>query len=133
MSGIEIAGIVLGALPVIFEALDGYKNSVTRVGMGIRKRKYVDKLSRALREQNQTLEAIVQFVLQESGYEMLLSEQVDIAEFLQDQSAKDRVRDYLGDQYDRAFIDAVTECCGSVQRALSKVATYVPSLKVIPD
>lgn len=131
MSGIEIAGIVLGVLPILFKALDGYKDSVNRLGQGFRKRKVVEKLARALRMQKQTLENIVKLILLESGCDSLPQEEAHISGFLIDQSNKDRIRDYLGPQNDLTFSDALTECFDSVQRATSRIATYVPSLKVL--
>jgi hypothetical protein len=131
MSGIEIAGIILGALPILFEALDGYKDGINRLGQGFRKRKAVEKLARALRMQKQTLESIVKLILLESGCESLPLEEAQISEFLVDQLNEDRVKDYLGPQNDLTFRDAITECFDSVQRATSRIATYVPSLKVL--
>lgn len=131
MSGIEIAGIILGALPILFAALDGYKDSINRLGQGFRKRKAVEKLARALRMQKQTLETIVKLILLESGCESLLLEEAQIRETLIDQLNKDRVKEYLGPQNDLTFSDAITECFDSVQRVTSRIATYVPSLKVL--
>ena len=130
MSGIEIAGIVLGALPILFEALDGYRGSINRISQGVRKRKYVEKLARALRMQRQTLESILKIVLLESGCESLPAADEHIRDCLNDPSNKARVKDYLGVQNDLAFQDAVTDCFESVHRATLRVAAYVPLVKV---
>ena len=130
MSGFEIAGIVLGALPILFQALDSYRGSFTRISQGIRKRKYVEKLARALRMQRQTLESIVKIVLLESGCDTLPADDADICDSLNDQSNQDHVRNYLGEENDVVFQDAIANCFASVHRATLRVATYVPSLKV---
>ena len=133
MSGIEIAGIVLGALPVVFGTLDGYAAAMARIRRGLRKRKYVESLVRSLQMQKQTLEMIVKIVLVESGCHSSPPEDGEMVEFLKGQSVKECVKDYLGEQKDLAFIGAITECSESLYRAICKVAAYVPSLKVFPD
>jgi hypothetical protein len=130
MSGIEIAGIVLGALPILFSALDGYRNSISRIGQGFRRRKTIEKLARALRMQRQTLLAIIKQIILESGCESLPTQDSEISSFLKEQETKARVSNYLGDENDAAFEDAVAQCFDSVSRVTARVASYVPTLKV---
>jgi hypothetical protein len=130
MSGIEVAGFVLGVLPILFSALDGYRKSISRIGQGFRKRKTIEKLARALRMQRQTLLAIIKQILLESGCKSLPAEDSEIASFLNEQQTKELVSDYLGHENDAAFEDAVSQCFDSVQRVTARVAYYVPTLKV---
>lgn len=69
MSGFEIVGVTLGVLPVVLHSVDVYKDSIHRVGTTIRKRKYVEKLARALLLQQQILEETVKSVVLACGCE----------------------------------------------------------------
>jgi hypothetical protein len=69
MSGIEVAGLVLGALPILFTAVDCSKDGIHRVGAAFRKKKYVQKLGHALLLQQQILGETEKSVLMASGCE----------------------------------------------------------------
>jgi hypothetical protein len=131
MSGIEIAGIVLGALPILFGALDGYRESISRIGQGIRKRKTIEKLARALHMQTQTILAIVKQILLESGCGPLTADDSEIANVLREPATKEFVSAYLGPDNDSAFENAVSQCFESVKRVTARIIRYVPNLKVL--
>jgi len=96
MSGVEIAGAVLGALPVLIEAVvDLYKN---RVRFALQKRQYVAKLARSLFFQKQILEKIVRSLIIASGCEDIsLLDEVQL-EYSTDPAIQEQEQDFLGDE-----------------------------------
>lgn len=63
MSGIEVAGLVLGALPLIVTALDIYKGTVSKVSKWRRYEREVDRLIRCLRLEDARLQSICEKLL----------------------------------------------------------------------
>lgn len=129
MTGIEIAGLLLGAIPIILEGLDIYKGGLSRIGAGFRKRKYVEKLSHALLLQGQTLEEIVKSVLLSSGCEAPLAYKDDTQPYFADTEVQYQVTEYLGEKNSRAFKHAIQECDMIIQQLAMKIAAVVPSVK----
>src|SRR6266536_2879170 len=103
MSGIEAAGLLLGALPILFAAVDFSKDGIRRTGAAFRKRKYVEKLARALLLQQQILEETVKSVIIASGCEDIWRLDDDPLGYLKDESVREEVLDYLGAKNDAAF------------------------------
>lgn len=63
MSGIEIAGLVLGAIPLVIAAFDVYKGTVSKVSKWRRYTREVDRIVRSLRLEHARLESICEKLL----------------------------------------------------------------------
>lgn len=130
MSGIEIAGLVLGALPVLIRAVDLYKDGIRKAGTAFRKRKYVQKLARALLLQQQTLEETVKSVLIASGSENIWRLDEDPLGYLNEKSVREQVLDYLGAKNDVAFTGTLEQSKDIVKKIARNLAGLVPTFKV---
>ena len=69
MSGVEAAGFVLAAVPIVLQLLGQYKDGLDRTAVLFRRRKHVEKLSHALLLQRALLGANLKSLLLESGIE----------------------------------------------------------------
>jgi len=130
MSGVEVVGLLLGAIPLLFPVLDHYKSGLSRIGAGFRKRKHIEKLVRALRLQQQTLVEILKSVLLSSGCGDLPDDQAEFRALLARGDVQEDIMDYLGKENHTAFLDALEECSTSLQQVTKKIAGVVPGLKV---
>jgi len=130
MSGIEIAGLLLGALPILFKAVDLSKDSIQRGRFFIRKRHYVKKLALALLLQQQTLAETVRSLLIRSGCEDILLLDDDPVGYLNDECVQNRILDYLGPKNAAAFTGVLKECDDSVRRIAENISDLVPVNKV---
>lgn len=130
MSGFEIAGVVLGAIPVLIGAVDLSKDSFHRAGTAFRKRKYVQKLARALLLQQQTLEETVKSVVIASGCDDLWRLDEDPLGYLSNKSVREQVQDYLGPKNDTAFTGTLEQSNDIVKQIARNIAGLVPTYKV---
>src|SRR5579871_4376767 len=69
MSGIEIVGLILGAIPILLPALDAYKNGLSRTAVFVRRRRHVEELIRALGVNRLLLDQHVRLLLTKVGVE----------------------------------------------------------------
>ncbi|KAI9040968.1 uncharacterized protein KD926_007509 [Aspergillus affinis] len=63
MSGFEVAGVVLGAIPLIMSALDGYKTARQYLRFFVRKELLLNQLIWSLKEQKFFIETDVRLAL----------------------------------------------------------------------
>jgi len=130
MSGFEIAGVVLGALPILFKAVDFSKDGFSRVGLALHKRKNVQKLARALLLQQQILEETIKSILLASGCEDIWRLDQDPYTYLTDDIVQDEVLDFLGVKNDAAFTGALEQSFHIVKNIAKNITGLVPSYKV---
>jgi len=130
MSGFEIAGVVLGALPILFKAVDFSKDSFSRAGFAFQKRKNVQKLARALLLQQQILEETVKSVLLASGCDDVWRLERDPYAYLTDENLREEVLDYLGIKNDAAFTGALEQSLHIVKKIAKNISGLVPLYKV---
>ncbi|KAH8686130.1 hypothetical protein BGZ60DRAFT_396930 [Tricladium varicosporioides] len=133
MSGIEVAGLVLGALPILFAAVDFSKDGIHRVGAAFRRKKYVEKLARALLLQQQILEETVKSLLMASGCEDVWRFDQDPLSYLKNPTVREDVLDYLGTKNDAAFAGALQQSSDIVKRIAKNIAGLVPAFKDASD
>ena len=69
MSGFDIVGLILGAVPVTVAALEHYKTANEMLRYFNNKSVYVDRLIQALEEQKFCLESEFEIVLRAAGLE----------------------------------------------------------------
>ncbi|KAI9645502.1 hypothetical protein NHQ30_006242 [Ciborinia camelliae] len=130
MSGIEVAGLVLGALPILFQAVDFYRDGIGRSLTALRKRKYVEKLSHALLLQQQILEETVRSVIVASGCEDIVRLDDDPLDYLNDEYLQEQVLDYLGEKNINAFNGTLEQSNTIVKKLAGSMAGFVPAFKV---
>ena len=126
MSGLEIAGIVLGSVPILIEGLRIYKSSLKTIGKGFRKRKTVEKLSRSLMQQRDILEELLKQMLLSSGCSVPSNLEESFQTILCQEDIDESVADYLGKSYDNV-IYWIRECSDVLAGLAQKVARLTPS------
>jgi hypothetical protein len=128
MSGIEVAGIILGVIPLLVEGLGTYKKGIKSIRTGFQKKKEVEKLCRALRHQQRLLEELLKSVLLHSGCLVPSEFSGKTQLILLDPELQAAVREYLGENYD-VLIDALQECEEVIEQLVHKITKLVPSIK----
>lgn len=129
MSGMEIAGLVLGGLPVLSEALSSYNKGMRSIKSALHRRKTVEELARAIQMQMVILDLLIKNIMLQSGC-ILPSDDVELHLLLQNASTRDRVERSMGATNFRTFTEALDECLRSVQAAIVMIAGFVPAVKV---
>lgn len=132
MSGFEIAGVVLGALPILFSAVDWSKRGIGRGKDFFQKRQIVEKLALALLSQQQHLAEIIRSILARSGCEDLSRLEDDPVEYLMDEAIQEQVLDYLGEETFTALQGQLDHCHETIKLLAIKIAGLVPSIQVSP-
>lgn len=123
----EVAGIALGALPIILRSVDVYKESIRRVSTTIRKRKHIEKLARALLLQQQILEETVKSIILASGCDNAQELDEDPFAFFNDDDVREQVEEYLGPKNSIAFVGLLTANNESVKKVARNISGLVPS------
>lgn len=130
MPEIEVAGLLLRVLPILFSAVDFSKDGFCRAGAAIRKRKYVEKLVCALLLQQSITQETVKSVLIASRHKDIYRLEDDSLEYLKAESVRDEVMDYLGPKNDAAFTGNLERCHDIAKRIAKNLADLVPTFKV---
>ena len=124
MSGFEVAGVVLGALPLIVAAVDLSKENYKYF---FRKRKYVEKLALALRFQQQHMVEITRSILISSGCEDVYRLDSDPVAYLSDDAVQAQVLDYLGEDNFAVFAESIQDCHQTVKEVAANMAGLLPN------
>ncbi|KAK1774721.1 hypothetical protein QBC45DRAFT_457908 [Copromyces sp. CBS 386.78] len=114
MSGFEVVGVVLGALPILISAIEG-------------KRRYVEKLALALYTHERSLSETVKSILIGSGCKDLLRLEDDPVGYLEDAAIRDQVLNYLGEEDFDAVSRLILYSCETVKRVAMRIAGLGPS------
>jgi len=132
MSGVEVAGLVLGAVPILIEAIDVYKSGIIKVRSSVKKREVIGKLGRALRSQKIIIEAITRNVLAQSGCDNVAgANDAQLRNMLQDKQTQEMVDEFLGTDNAQVFSDALVDCMADVSHATIGLASLVPALALV--
>jgi hypothetical protein len=129
MSGVEVAGIVLGVIPLLIAFLDRYKDGLSRTTVLFRRRKHVDKLIHALLEQQVLLEANVKLLLQKIDLDEDPQTTEELLDVLRDPQVVHQVESYLGPKAYVSYIRAISEC----ERLVGEVAKNIEGLCPVSD
>ena len=124
MSDFEVAGVVLGALPLIVAAVDLSKENYKYF---FRKRKYVEKLALALRFQQQHMVEITRSILISSGCEDVYRLDSDPVAYLSDDAVQAQVLDYLGEDNFAVFAESIQDCHQTVKEVAANMAGLLPN------
>ncbi|KAF3769616.1 hypothetical protein M406DRAFT_245590 [Cryphonectria parasitica EP155] len=132
MSGIDIAGLVLGALALVLKSVDDYKDGIRRITTLFRKRKYVEKLARALLQQQLFLEELIKSVALQSGCEHVLSVQLlvdDPVRYLSDPDIQEELEQFLGPKHSHFLVEELRTIGETVEKVAGGIAGLVPSIQ----
>ena len=130
MTGIEVAGLVLGAIPILFKAVDLSRDGIHRTGIAFRRRQYVGKLARALLLQQQILVETVKSLIIASGCVDIWRLEDDPLGYLNSKSLGEQVLDYLGPKNGLAFTGTLDQSHDIVKKIARNIAGLVPAIKV---
>ena len=130
MSGIEVAGLVLGAIPLIISALEHYKATRNLWVAALQKAFYIDRLIEALEDQKALIESDLSLVLLASGFD-----EADIGSMdadaclvlLTKENVIGEVSDYLGNMYEH-YTKALIRC----QTSLVNITKDIEGLALGP-
>ncbi|KAL8801036.1 MAG: hypothetical protein Q9182_004728 [Xanthomendoza sp. 2 TL-2023] len=132
MSGIEVAGLVLGAIPVLIWALENYKTTREIWRRSRSKALLVDRLINALQEQRLLIQLDVQLLLKAASYED--HETVDLEalschELLLDQELAVALQLYLGRVYEpyRAALGRCESILTDIAQSIGGLTPRAPS------
>ncbi|KAJ5622843.1 hypothetical protein N7490_011448 [Penicillium lividum] len=121
MSGFEVVGIVLGALPLVITAIDQYRVSKKLFQAFRHKEPYIDRLLQSLKEQNFFLESDLFVTLKETFGDRYSFQTTSII-FENPEVAKG-VKEYLGDGYEH-YIGALSRC----EQILTEIVGHIKGL-----
>lgn len=122
MSGFEVAGIVLGALPIVISAISAYKQKRGLLPSLIKSRGLLDDLLHELRNHQRNFYFDILDLLREAEVpEILVAEdppQEECVKILQDSRTGIQVENYMGHVF-RDFLDILT----NYEEYLKKIAS----------
>lgn len=124
MAGIEVAGLVLGALPFVLKSVDAYRDGFRRFGTTFNKRKHVEKLARALFFQQRTLEELIKSFVLASGCEDVLALDDDPIRYLNDPDVQEQVGQFLGPKNTIVLVNELK----AINETVRKMARYISGL-----
>ncbi|KAF2729895.1 hypothetical protein EJ04DRAFT_527438 [Polyplosphaeria fusca] len=133
MSGIEVAGLVLGALPVLLKAVEQYRGTIRAGIRFVKKRKYVEKLASALLFQQGTLTEVLRTLLIYSGCSDVARLDVAPFDYLNDSQVQAQLHDYLGADIDAALTSALQQSLATIKKIAGNIAGLVPTMNGTTD
>lgn len=131
MSGLEVAGVVLGAVPLIVAALESYKTS-KRLWARLRKTAlHIDELIEALAENQALIEASVDSLFQNVGAEdaLLVHDVVDYASRFRRKNIAPDIRSFMGKLYE-PYEKALFRCEHTLLKIIKKFDGLILDSKV---
>ncbi|KAF3198559.1 hypothetical protein TWF106_004550 [Orbilia oligospora] len=125
----EVAGLVLGALPILYGSVRVYRDTSKTINRILRKRIYVDELVDALILLEGTLKLLVKSLLQDSGCESAWSFGLDPFEYLKDQDVKQQLQEHLGPEMEAVFARTMGRIYDVIRETAKSIGGVVPELK----
>ncbi len=129
MSGFEIAGVVLGAIPIVIEALSAYRAGKGVFATMLKWRGLVDKLIRQLEDQRRDFYFDILGLLREARVSEIIMEGEPTldrcVEILQAAKTGDEVKQYLGPQHFNDFLEILGLYETYLKEITSKLGTIV--------
>ena len=133
MSGIEVAGLLLGSIPILVEAVSAYKDGIQKSRIFFRKRAIVEKLSLALLLQQRTLAEIIRSILTRSGCLDVWRLEADPVGCFHDSEIQAQVLEYLGEDNEVAFKGVLRQSYDTIRRIALNLAGLVGATQVRAD
>lgn len=126
MSGLEVVGVVLGAIPLLISAIEKYKTASRRLKLYQQKVTLVNELIRSLKEQEFFIKADLSLTLKATSIGQdhipILLQNPSLG-VLDDQDLSDEIREYLGEGF-HPYVAALVSC----QRRLMELARHLNGL-----
>ncbi|KAE8327762.1 hypothetical protein BDV39DRAFT_214932 [Aspergillus sergii] len=126
MSGFEVVGVVLGAIPLIISALDYYKVTSQRIKFMVKKELLLNQLIQSLEEQKFYFQTDICLALKETHLEekqiIALIDERGLNLF-QDPEISDALKEYLGEGF-TLYLNAVARC----EHILSDIVSNISGL-----
>ncbi|RSL91090.1 hypothetical protein CEP52_012942 [Fusarium oligoseptatum] len=127
MSGFEVAGVVLGALPLVINALSAYRQNRGKVAVWRKFRGLLDDLLHQLKTQKRNFYFDILELLREARVPEVLEDldptEDKCVEILRDARAGTQVEDYLGHLY-----EPFLEILGCYEKCLKEIASGLNNL-----
>ena len=127
MSGIEVASLILGVLPVLFAAVDIPKDGFQRALLAFRKRIYVRKLAHALLLHKQTIAENMKLLATASGCDDIWLVDDDPLGYLNDKRIQEQILDYLGTENHAAIVGILEQSCETTKKIARNITGLLPS------
>ncbi|KAK6499342.1 hypothetical protein TWF506_003970 [Arthrobotrys conoides] len=125
----EVTGVVLGALPIIYGAVRVYKDGKKGGSRFFQRRNGVRKLANSLLFHKGALTEVVRRLLISSGCEDVMDLDENPFDFLSDPDIQNQLHDYLGVETEFIFRTKLNEACRNIQKIARSIAGLVPGLK----
>lgn len=132
MSGFEVTGGILGAIPVIISALEQYKKTRETWRRFRQKALYIDRLIQALEEQKVLIETDLNLLLRAVGFEnddVVAMGSDSCHDCLRDSEIATEIEQYLGQSY-RPYYKALSHYEVALEEIARKIGGLVPSSQV---
>ena len=127
MSGIEVAGLVLGTIPLLLPALDIYKDGLSRMSVFVRRRRHVEELIRALGVNRLLLDQNVRLLLTKVGVEEIPTNSLDLFRRLaEDKEINEDVKAFLGPEAYKLYVDTVAACEIVIRDLVKSIEGFLP-------
>lgn len=126
MSGFEIAGLIIGVVPLTIAALERYKTAHRMLRYG-NKSVYIDRLIQALEEQKFCLESELEIMLRSAGFEpqdTSTFEVENLQTLLLRGDVAEQLGQYLGRGYD-PYRKALLRCEASLGNIVRNIGGLV--------
>lgn len=132
MSGLEVVGVVLGAIPLIISALDHYKVTSQRIKLMAKKEILLNQLIESLEEQRFFFQTDICLALKETHLEErqiieLMDEQG--LNLFQDAEIADALKEYLGEGF-ALYTNAVARCQHILRDIVANISGLVSTVQV---
>lgn len=126
----EAVGIVLGAIPLVILALQSYKDAKKFGGRFLNRKKHVEKLIRALREQHGALETNIVWLLKAIDEPDC---DIRIGSYFEDADIRSKMIDHLGAPGFESFESALNRAQQAVEKIAQSIKDFLPERQPIED
>ncbi|CEL01824.1 hypothetical protein ASPCAL01402 [Aspergillus calidoustus] len=135
MSGVEVAGLILGAIPIVVAALKTYKETKQRYIWFMSKEAYIDRLIQSLNEQVYFIKSDVEVALRSTDLEPESIKSIltgpDLSPW-NDHEVADAIREYLGEGFE-LYLDALGRCQATICTIIASLNGLVSGTsKIVP-
>ncbi|KAJ6257577.1 hypothetical protein Dda_7362 [Drechslerella dactyloides] len=129
----EVAGLVLGAIPILITAVEGYKKTSRFAKLAIGKRACIRNLANALSEHRVILVEVLWKLHRDSGAKTITHADQELLKSLDDTAIQRHFREYLGEDTYVALIGKLDRSRTTISVIAKYIATLVAGLEVPTD
>lgn len=126
----EAVGIVLGAIPLVIAALQSYKDTKKIGSRFLNRRKHVQRLIRALREQHGALQTNLVWLFKAIDEPDC---DIEVGSYFEDADIRSKMVDYLGAGGFESFDMALNEAQQAVGRIARSIQEFLPERERMED